>query len=176
MEPPSYEEATAQRQPPPSYEETITLQPGPTSILSAPTETPILTPQVTCDQPGTVQPDPFPILTTPTATTTQTPRFSVPQLAAVSTVPAAQAVVTQPQPTIPVSDPPNSDGYIRCSKCQREVKPRKVFCPSSAAIFVCTMTILSCLFCGCCLIPFFIPGCWNTHYFCPHCRKHLRRI
>ncbi|XP_019718151.1 lipopolysaccharide-induced tumor necrosis factor-alpha factor homolog [Hippocampus comes] len=196
MEPPSYEEATAHQQPPPSYEETTTLQPSPTSILSAPTETPTFTPQVTCDRPGTVQPDPFPILTTPTATTTQTsrvyvrqtPQVFVRQPSVVSTVhqqrqptrtaPAAQAVATQPQTqrTIPVSDPPNPAGYVRCSKCQREVKPRKVLIPSSTAFLTCSLLIISCAFCGFCLIPFCMPECWDEHYFCPRCRKHLLRI
>ncbi|XP_077381357.1 uncharacterized protein LOC144021164 [Festucalex cinctus] len=191
MEPPSYEEATLRAhappyqvpsEAPPSYEETITVQPDPVRAFGPTPHTS----QVIIHQSAvvSVQPDQFPVLRTPTVTTTHTSHVIVHQPTVVGTgrhqrqqrrAAPPQVVVTQPQrqQTVSISRLGENPGYVRCSKCQQEVTTVKALIPSSWAFFWCFMVILGCFWCGCCLIPFCIPSCWNVYHFCPRCRKRL---
>ncbi|XP_037114827.1 lipopolysaccharide-induced tumor necrosis factor-alpha factor homolog isoform X2 [Syngnathus acus] len=161
-----------------------TLQPGPISILGSP----IVTSQVSYYHSGVVnvQPDPFPVLRTPIVTTADTSRVFIHPPVEVGqrrhqarrgggahAAPVQVVVVTQPQPqqTISITRLRNHPGYVRCSKCHYKVTTVKVLCPSSCSFFACIMILVGCFFCGCCLIPFCIPSCWNVYHYCPRCRK-----
>ncbi|XP_037114877.1 lipopolysaccharide-induced tumor necrosis factor-alpha factor homolog isoform X6 [Syngnathus acus] len=191
MKPPSYAEATLRPPPPatsqtpseapPSYEETINAAPGRVVTTTH-------TSQVFTRQPRevNVQPDPFPVLRTPIVTTADTSRVFIHPPVEVGqrrhqarrgggahAAPVQVVVVTQPQPqqTISITRLRNHPGYVRCSKCHYKVTTVKVLCPSSCSFFACIMILVGCFFCGCCLIPFCIPSCWNVYHYCPRCRK-----
>ncbi|XP_037114886.1 lipopolysaccharide-induced tumor necrosis factor-alpha factor homolog isoform X7 [Syngnathus acus] len=185
MKPPSYAEATLRPPPPatsqtpseapPSYEETSESQfLVPINAAPGRVVTTTHTSQVFTRQPRevNVQPDPFPVLRTPIVTTADTSRvFIHPPVEGTS--PVQVVVVTQPQPqqTISITRLRNHPGYVRCSKCHYKVTTVKVLCPSSCSFFACIMILVGCFFCGCCLIPFCIPSCWNVYHYCPRCRK-----
>uniref|UniRef100_A0A674EAX1 LITAF domain-containing protein n=1 Tax=Salmo trutta TaxID=8032 RepID=A0A674EAX1_SALTR len=61
----------------------------------------------------------------------------------------------------------------QCSNCGQRVTTVVVYRPGVAAWAMCGLITLLGFICGCCLIPFLVPGFQDVHHSCPLCHAHL---
>ncbi|XP_061535653.1 lipopolysaccharide-induced tumor necrosis factor-alpha factor homolog [Phycodurus eques] len=168
MEPPTYEEAT--RHQPPNFHAPASPFYQVSFVSPPPYEGTI-----------TVQPDPFPVLRTPTVTTNNTSQVFIHQPVVVGrrqhvcVTEVSQVVATQPrsQRIISVNELVHTPGHVRCPRCQHSVTTVTKYRPRTVTYVLCISLIISCLFCGFCLIPFCCPSNWEVHHYCRHCGKRL---
>ncbi|ODM94194.1 Lipopolysaccharide-induced tumor necrosis factor-alpha factor [Orchesella cincta] len=79
-----------------------------------------------------------------------------------------------PQVVIPCYLPLGSHkASITCRHCQNEIQTNVDRKPSRVAWFYASCLCFAGCVCGCCLIPFCMDSCMDTHHACPNCGAHL---
>ncbi|ODM92307.1 Lipopolysaccharide-induced tumor necrosis factor-alpha factor [Orchesella cincta] len=108
------------------------------------------------------------------------PGFYQPPVQAAPYQPQPQAapvlMVGQTQPQVVVVGTTSLGTHkarITCRNCRNEIqtstdKKPSIFSWISAGV----LCIFGCV-CGCCLIPFCVDSCMDTHHSCPNCGAHL---
>uniref|UniRef100_A0A8C9RF78 Si:dkeyp-75b4.8 n=1 Tax=Scleropages formosus TaxID=113540 RepID=A0A8C9RF78_SCLFO len=60
-----------------------------------------------------------------------------------------------------------------CTNCQQKITTRVIYKPGAFSWLMCFVFVILGLFCGCCLIPFFVDSFEDAHHSCPLCHAHL---
>ncbi|XP_038588723.1 cell death-inducing p53-target protein 1 homolog [Micropterus salmoides] len=60
-----------------------------------------------------------------------------------------------------------------CRNCGQRVETRVVYQSGVLAWLICGLCLLIGLWCGCCVIPFFMDRCKDAHHYCSKCNTNL---
>ncbi|KAG7491902.1 hypothetical protein MATL_G00008910 [Megalops atlanticus] len=86
-------------------------------------------------------------------------------------------VSTQPVQSTPAVICVNNLGdtacMTTCNNCQQRVTTRVLYKAGTFSWVMCFVFIFFGLFCGCCLIPFFMDSFKDAHHSCPQCHTNL---
>ncbi|CAL8139168.1 unnamed protein product [Orchesella dallaii] len=88
-------------------------------------------------------------------------------------IPVPMVATTNRAVTVQNASVGRYNARVTCSNCRNEVQTLIDKKPSIVAWISAGVLVVFGLFCGCCLIPFFVDACMDTHHGCPNCGAHL---
>ncbi|XP_038586390.1 cell death-inducing p53-target protein 1 homolog [Micropterus salmoides] len=84
--------------------------------------------------------------------------------------------MSQPQPVqvmICSGDLGDVPTVTTCKNCGQRIETRVVYQSGILAWIICGLCLVFGLWCGCCVIPFFVDRCKDAHHYCSKCNVSL---